>query len=58
MILVDNTQIILGTIFAQYDSPMDVTLDLARHVTLSTYRMYRNIVPQGIWRTCSMSGCW
>jgi 5'-3' exonuclease len=43
MILIDNTQIILGTIFAQYDSPMDVTLELARHVTLATYRMYRNM---------------
>ena len=43
MILIDNTQIILGTIFAQYDSPLDVTVDLARHVTLATYRMYRNM---------------
>jgi len=43
MILIDNSQIILSTIFAQYNTPDAVTVDLVRHLTLSSYRMYRNM---------------
>lgn len=41
MILVDNTQIIMASIFAQYKNVEDVSEDLVRHIVLNTYRMYR-----------------
>lgn len=47
MILIDNTQILLSSIFIQYPSPQQITendpLNLIRHVTLNTYRMYKNM---------------
>jgi len=42
MILIDNTQIILSSIFSQYDSPDQLDEDMIRHITLNTYRYYRN----------------
>jgi len=43
MILLDNTQIILASIFIHYKSPQEVNSDIIRHTTLNTYRMYRNM---------------
>lgn len=42
MILIDNTQIILASIFAQYAGPDEVDENMIRHITLNTYRYYRN----------------
>lgn len=41
MILVDNSQIIMSSIFAQHKNVEDVSEDLVRHMVLNTYRMYR-----------------
>jgi len=41
MILIDNTQIILSSIFSQYKGPDEVNEDMIRHITLNTYRYYR-----------------
>lgn len=46
MILLDNTQIILSTIFTQYSYSDDkegfFSEDTVRHIVLNTYRMYKN----------------
>jgi len=42
MILIDNTQIILSSIFSQYKGPDEVNEEMIRHITLNTYRYYRN----------------
>lgn len=42
MILVDNTQLILATIFAQTRDISTVDESMVRHVALNTYRLYRN----------------
>lgn len=41
MILIDNTQIILSSIFSQYKGPDEVNEEMIRHITLNTYRYYR-----------------
>ena len=43
MILLDNTQIILASIFIHYKTPQEVNSDIIRHTTLNTYRMYRKM---------------
>jgi 5'-3' exonuclease len=47
MILLDNTQILLSAIFSQYPNPQEIVekdpLNLIRHITLNTYRMYKNM---------------
>jgi len=47
MILIDNTQILLSSIFTQYPTPQQIVendpLNLIRHITLNTYRMYKNM---------------
>ena len=40
MILIDNTQIILSSIFSQYKGPDEVNEEMIRHITLNTYRYY------------------
>lgn len=41
MILVDNTQVIMSSIFAQQRNVEQVNEDLVRHMVLNTYRVYR-----------------
>lgn len=41
MILVDNTQVILSSIFAHQKNVESVDEDMVRHMVLNTYRMYR-----------------
>lgn len=41
MILIDNTQILLASIFSQFKSPSQVSEDTIRHIALNTYRMYK-----------------
>lgn len=41
MILVDNTQVILSSIFAHQKNVESVDEDMIRHMVLNTYRMYR-----------------
>lgn len=41
MILVDNTQVIMASIFAQQRNLEQVNEDLVRHMVLNTYRVYR-----------------
>ena len=41
MILVDNTQVIMASIFAQQRNVEQVNEDLVRHMVLNTYRVYR-----------------
>lgn len=43
MILLDNTQIILASIFAHYRTPQEINEEIIRHTTLNTYRMYKNM---------------
>jgi 5'-3' exonuclease len=43
MILLDNTQIILSSIFVHYRTPQEINEDIIRHTTLNTYRMYKNM---------------
>jgi hypothetical protein len=42
MILIDNTQILLASIFSQFKSPTEVSEDTIRHIALNTYRMYKS----------------
>jgi 5'-3' exonuclease len=42
MILVDNNQIIIGSLFAQTRNGEEVSEDLVRHMVLNTYRFFRN----------------
>ena len=41
MILVDNTQVLMSSIFAQHRDVAAIDEDLVRHMVLNTYRMYR-----------------
>jgi 5'-3' exonuclease len=41
MILIDNTQILIASIFSQYKNINDVSEDVIRHIVINTYRMYR-----------------
>lgn len=41
MILIDNTQILIASIFSQYKNMNDVSEDVVRHIVINTYRMYR-----------------
>ena len=41
MILVDNTQVLMSSIFAQTRDVGTIDEDLVRHMVLNTYRMYR-----------------
>ena len=41
MILVDNTQVLMSSIFAQHRDVAAINEDLVRHMVLNTYRMYR-----------------
>ena len=41
MILIDNTQILIASIFSQYKSINEVSEDVIRHIVINTYRMYR-----------------
>jgi hypothetical protein len=41
MILVDNTQVIMSSIFAQQRNVEQINTDLVRHMVLNTYRTYR-----------------
>ena len=41
MILVDNTQVLMSSIFAQQRDVAAIDEDLVRHMVLNTYRMYR-----------------
>jgi 5'-3' exonuclease len=41
MILIDNTQILIASIFSQYKNMNDVSEDVIRHIVINTYRMYR-----------------
>jgi 5'-3' exonuclease len=41
MILIDNTQILIASIFSQYKNINDVSEDVIRHIVVNTYRMYR-----------------
>ena len=41
MILVDNTQVLMSSIFAQHRDVSAIDEDLVRHMVLNTYRMYR-----------------
>jgi 5'-3' exonuclease len=41
MILIDNTQILIASIFSQYKNINDVSEDVVRHIVINTYRMYR-----------------
>ena len=42
MILIDNNQLILATIFGQTRDIGSVDEDMVRHIALNTYRVYRN----------------
>ena len=41
MILVDNTQVLMSSIFAQHRDVAVIDEDLVRHMVLNTYRIYR-----------------
>ena len=41
MILIDNTQLLLSTIFAQVKDISTIDEEMVRHIALNTYRMYR-----------------
>lgn len=41
MILVDNTQVLMSSIFAQHRDVAAIDEDLVRHMVLNTYRVYR-----------------
>lgn len=41
MILVDNTQVLMSSIFAQHRDVASIDEDLVRHMVLNTYRMFR-----------------
>jgi len=41
MILIDNTQLLIASIFSQYKSLDVVSEDIIRHIVVNTYRMYR-----------------
>mgnify|MGYP003641062203 CR=1 FL=1 len=41
MILVDNTQVLMSSIFAQHRDVAAIDEDLVRHMVLNTYRIYR-----------------
>ena len=41
MILIDNTQILIASIFSQYKNINNVSEDIIRHIVVNTYRMYR-----------------
>jgi hypothetical protein len=41
MILIDNTQLLLSTIFTQVRDISTIDEDMVRHIALNTYRMYR-----------------
>jgi len=41
MILIDNTQLLLSTIFTQVKDISTIDEEMVRHITLNTYRMYR-----------------
>ena len=41
MILIDNTQILIASIFSQYKNINNVSEDVIRHIVVNTYRMYR-----------------
>lgn len=40
MILIDNTQLLIASIFSQYKNINDVSEDVVRHIVVNTYRMY------------------
>jgi len=42
MILIDNNQIIIGSLFAQTKSGQEISEDLVRHMVLNTYRFFKN----------------
>jgi 5'-3' exonuclease len=42
MILIDNNQIIIGSLFAQTRNGEDFSEDLVRHMVLNTYRFFKN----------------
>lgn len=42
MILIDNTQLLIASIFSQYKNINDVSEDVVRHIVVNTYRMYRS----------------
>jgi len=42
MILIDNTQILIASIFSQYKNINNVSEDIIRHIVVNTYRMYRS----------------
>ena len=42
MILIDNNQVILSSIFAQTRGKKDLDEDQVRHITLNIYRSIRN----------------
>jgi len=41
MILIDNNQIIIGSLFAQTKNGQEVSEDLIRHMVLNTYRFFK-----------------
>ena len=61
MILVDNNQIIIGSLFAQTKNGQEVSHDLIRHMVLNTYRIMKNKFSReyGELVICHDSGdCW
>lgn len=58
MILIDNTQIVLSSIFSQYTSPDQLDEDMIRHITLNTYRYYRKRFHEEYGELVILPRCW